>query len=781
MPQAGAVQRDGWATGQQLELLRSLQPEYDVAKAKKDYSSFWPKLFNTYLAQFPLVEELFPGKSLEALDQAQSEEYVTKLQKLQARLKEWFRWRANVRSRNANNTVSSKDLKRIYHTDRTREAKAYEMFAELFPDIVRPAYEKACNEKGLAGRQKLPEWHRTAKGLWSNATDEQKEAVSAKLVRVAVHSEDLDKMVDGKVEDSPETFQHFQDIFPNVLGAVLEPACRKAGLMAIVTLVGPVPKMGGRIQTTSSVLSLVLRSFSTHRLRCHLHFSLQFGDNKDTPLFCEGWSGHDSVYLEALGSFAKKHVFSEELCLSRSLLKQEENADDGGQSSSAPGRGSSTNADDSPKDPVTEQGAEDDVQEQGAQLATQSAQVGSQTPRDPSDRSSIPAPPPNPVPPPGSISTPPVPFHVSTPSPLPPPAPEKPFGTAIVPKYNPSRCHGGGWARYNRASYSPPSTSAKETIRHTHQFPQSTLLDSGFSKSHVNDPVSSDLSAQTPSNAGVQLQLHTSTPQPQTDGSLFGSTEYGFSKSIDSMFGGENEEEFAWANLDALELAGKALDYDGTLDVDFGSASAHPNSPPSSEILRKSYPPFSLAPLHLTSLKRTPQVKILVSPALELSPEEELAAISSFIASLPQNVIPPTVDPVQPIDPQLVLDFDTRSSRATDEVRHMVDDVWSRNPVFVYSKLYSPVSRELKTILANLYLKPAPTIVDVDMRDDADVLKPVLSRLTGSDELPILLIGGKVFSSMDEIREMAKDERLAQLVSEAGAMVNGAKKKKGKK
>lgn len=74
-------------------------------------------------------------------------------------------------------------------------------------------------------------------------------------------------------------------------------------------------------------------------------------------------------------------------------------------------------------------------------------------------------------------------------------------------------------------------------------------------------------------------------------------------------------------------------------------------------------------------------------PALELSTAEELAAISSFIASLPQNVIPPSVDPAQPIDPQLVLDFDTRSSRAADEVRHMVEDVWSRNPVFVYSKV----------------------------------------------------------------------------------------------
>ena len=72
---------------------------------------------------------------------------------------------------------------------------------------------------------------------------------------------------------------------------------------------------------------------------------------------------------------------------------------------------------------------------------------------------------------------------------------------------------------------------------------------------------------------------------------------------------------------------------------------------------------------------------------LRLDPSQELAAISSFLASLPQNVLPPTVDPTRPVDPQLVLDFDTRSTRAQEEVQAMVEDVWTRNPVFLYSKV----------------------------------------------------------------------------------------------
>ena len=72
---------------------------------------------------------------------------------------------------------------------------------------------------------------------------------------------------------------------------------------------------------------------------------------------------------------------------------------------------------------------------------------------------------------------------------------------------------------------------------------------------------------------------------------------------------------------------------------------------------------------------------------IKLDKAQELAAISSFLASLPQNHIPSSVDPSVPIDPQLVLDFDTHSPRAADEVQAMVDDVWLQNPVFLYSKV----------------------------------------------------------------------------------------------
>ena len=74
-------------------------------------------------------------------------------------------------------------------------------------------------------------------------------------------------------------------------------------------------------------------------------------------------------------------------------------------------------------------------------------------------------------------------------------------------------------------------------------------------------------------------------------------------------------------------------------------------------------------------------------PQIQLNQSEELAAVASFLASLPQNVIPPSIDPSRSIDPQLVLDFDTRSPRAADEMRTIVEDVWTQNPVILFTQV----------------------------------------------------------------------------------------------
>jgi len=70
-----------------------------------------------------------------------------------------------------------------------------------------------------------------------------------------------------------------------------------------------------------------------------------------------------------------------------------------------------------------------------------------------------------------------------------------------------------------------------------------------------------------------------------------------------------------------------------------------------------------------------------------LSPEQELGALTAFMAALPQNVIPSNIDPSRPLDPQLVLDFDTRGPQAENEIDNVVAGAWMNNPVVLFSKV----------------------------------------------------------------------------------------------
>lgn len=166
-------------------------------------------------------------------------------------------------------------------------------------------------------------------------------------------------------------------------------------------------------------------------------------------------------------------------------------------------------------------------------------------------------------------------------------------------------------------------------------------------------------------------------------------------------------------------------------------------------------------------------------PKVTLDATQELAAVAAFIAALPQNTIPRSIDPNEPIDPQLVLDFDIRSPRATEEVNQIVEEVWSRYPVMLFTKLHQGYSREIRSTFLNMNLRPSPAIFDIDQREDADVLIPLLHRLT-STELPLVLIGGKPIGSFAAVRELKESGELAKMITDAGGIIDGgAKKKKG--
>ncbi|KIO30723.1 hypothetical protein M407DRAFT_5478 [Tulasnella calospora MUT 4182] len=168
-------------------------------------------------------------------------------------------------------------------------------------------------------------------------------------------------------------------------------------------------------------------------------------------------------------------------------------------------------------------------------------------------------------------------------------------------------------------------------------------------------------------------------------------------------------------------------------------------------------------------------------PSLRLDPSEELAALVHFITAIPSNAIT-DVDPNEPIPAELLLDFNTRGGdRARAELENVVQSTWFEHPVVIFSLVHSPKAREVKKIIDSYKLLPKPVVIEVDERRDADIISPLLHRLTSSPTLPILLVGGKPAGTVDQIQAAHEDGSLKRLLAEAGAVIGGSEKKKKKK
>jgi hypothetical protein len=185
-----------WATDKQAKLLTDYIPLYETyQESTKRYQPFWDVVNAAFLKEWPVLP---PGSNPEAFNEAESKVYSDNLAKLykvrllinalptilifvNQRIKQWYRWRCGTRSRNTSTTVTSKDLKDIYAESGSRNAKEYEVFVRLNPDLFQSLYDAECKREGVSGRDRLPVWHKVAVGLWEKATEEQKEAVHADI------------------------------------------------------------------------------------------------------------------------------------------------------------------------------------------------------------------------------------------------------------------------------------------------------------------------------------------------------------------------------------------------------------------------------------------------------------------------------------------------------------------------------------------------------------------------------------------------------------------------
>lgn len=93
------------------------------------------------------------------------------------------------------------------------------------------------------------------------------------------------------------------------------------------------------------------------------------------------------------------------------------------------------------------------------------------------------------------------------------------------------------------------------------------------------------------------------------------------------------------------------------------------------------------------------------------------------------------------------------------------------------------MTRELRALIDSFNLRPTPIVIDINERLDVDTLEPVFQRLTGSSSFPILLVHGVLVdvSTSERIQELSESRTLKTMVSEAGAVINGGKRKKGRR
>ncbi|RXW14658.1 hypothetical protein EST38_g11196, partial [Candolleomyces aberdarensis] len=279
-----------WATDPQTELLTSYIPLYESYQAStRQYQPFWDTIFALYLENWPILDA---GVTPDSLNEDEFAEYTTALNRLYARIKEWYRWRCGSRSRNTSNTVTAKEMKDIYNSG-TRGPKKYEVFAKLNSDAFQPAYKAECLHQGASGRSKLPIWHKVAAELLEHATEEQKAAIHAQIAadRAEMAAEEQNPL-------TPSDYQKYWEKLPAILSKTVGPLVRKAGVLVFVTIVGLVPNAGGQILATT----------------------LQFGDKPETPLFSNTWADHDHMLVDRLAAFAGRYEFPPDLCSKRSLL-----------------------------------------------------------------------------------------------------------------------------------------------------------------------------------------------------------------------------------------------------------------------------------------------------------------------------------------------------------------------------------------------------------------------------------------------------------------------------
>jgi len=125
------------------------------------------------------------------------------------------------------------------------------------------------------------------------------------------------------------------------------------------------------------------------------------------------------------------------------------------------------------------------------------------------------------------------------------------------------------------------------------------------------------------------------------------------------------------------------------------------------------------------------------------------------------------LDPTKEIDLKVYSSFDGDD----DWLKH-VRELEKSSPLVVFSKSYCPYSKRAKGLLQTYALDPPPKIVEVDLREDGDLLKVILTRLTKHSTFPNIILRGRSLGGADDLQALHDAEKLEELFEDNGLSVH---------
>ncbi|KAG2089845.1 uncharacterized protein F5147DRAFT_725347 [Suillus discolor] len=182
--------------------------------------------------------------------------------------------------------------------------------------------------------------------------------------------------------------------------------------------------------------------------------------------------------------------------------------------------------------------------------------------------------------------------------------------------------------------------------------------------------------------------------------------------------------------------------------------------------------PWSLPPLNLSgissSLSRASIVSMVKGP-----PVEEIYGLLHFVTSDDDRMLSHSINPAAPIDLSVYLGGDQPDWKS--HMRKLREEY----PLIVFSKVlmlclhqsYCPFSTKAKKLLESYNLSPPPKIIEVDLRDDWDFIKLILTRLTEHSTFPNIILNGEGLGGSDDLHTLRAQGKLKKMFENAGMTV----------